>query len=87
MEKDYSAYSIDDFLADEDFLHWVFEPNQELNEFWRTWMLDHDDSVVIEAKMWALLIRENCLSYSISDEEIERIWEGVQKLAFKENQK
>lgn len=31
----YASYSVEDYLEDEDFRHWIFEPDDEANERWQ----------------------------------------------------
>jgi hypothetical protein len=79
MEKDYCAYSVDDFLADEYFLNWVLEPNQELNDFWKAWIVKNPDKekIIKEAKMMTLVIKESFVPNKLSNEEIDKVWKHI----------
>src|SRR5688572_14485796 len=43
MEKAYLHYTVDDFIADEDFQRWVKFPEKASNAFWRKWIADHPE--------------------------------------------
>ncbi|HUC82577.1 MAG TPA: FecR domain-containing protein [Flavisolibacter sp.] len=43
MHKDYSAFSEEDFIADEYFHQWVKTPDAENNQFWSAWVDAHPE--------------------------------------------
>lgn len=43
--KDYSKYSADDFIADDDFIRWVKSPTKELEGFWTAFIKENPDKV------------------------------------------
>lgn len=42
MDK-YGRYNVDDFLADDFFLHWVLHPTEEEERFWKKYLEEHPD--------------------------------------------
>ncbi|MEK6479728.1 FecR domain-containing protein [Catalinimonas sp. 4WD22] len=38
---DYTGYTVHDFVLDEYFQEWVFQPNQQNTLFWKQWLLKH----------------------------------------------
>lgn len=44
MVKDYSKYSVEDFLKDTSFLIWCFDPDKESSQFWRSFMTDYPEA-------------------------------------------
>lgn len=55
----YRNYQLEDFLADEEFKHWVLTPNPERNEFWKSWLKANPEKtkIVLEAREIILSIK------------------------------
>ncbi len=41
----YERYRVDDFLADDGFLHWVLDPSEEEEQFWKKFQEEHPEKV------------------------------------------
>jgi len=39
----YNEYGLEDFLTDEYFISWVFQPGKESNQFWRNWIKNNPE--------------------------------------------
>ncbi len=46
MEKNFTNYFADDFIADESFQDWATNPNEENKKFWIEWMQSHPEKNV-----------------------------------------
>lgn len=55
----YKLYSTEDFIQDEFFQHWIFAPNEENNQYWKTFLLHYpaQQSKVEEAREFLLAMR------------------------------
>ncbi|MFW5761233.1 MAG: FecR family protein [Cyclobacteriaceae bacterium] len=40
----YNDYKLEDFLTDEFFICWVFQPSKESNQFWQNWIKTHPET-------------------------------------------
>jgi transmembrane sensor len=54
----YSSYSVEDFIADEEFIKWVKNPDEQSNTFWNSWLTKnpHKQSDVARAREIILLL-------------------------------
>lgn len=43
MQKDYSNYTANDFLFDDDFIKWKLFPSDDINSFWETFISNHPE--------------------------------------------
>lgn len=70
---DYTRYSVHDFVLDEYFQEWVFQPDQQNNLFWKQWLHQHPQQQkdVEEAKR--LLLSLSFVQAKVSQGEIDNI--------------
>lgn len=78
--KEYSKYSVNDFVADDTFKDWVLQPNATSNAFWNDWVQKnpYQKEIVAQAKkIINHLHRAN--RQAIPSELIEDTWQNIKK--------
>ncbi|MEL7586869.1 MAG: FecR domain-containing protein [Prolixibacteraceae bacterium] len=80
MDK-YERYTVDDFLADDHFLHWVLQPTHDEDEFWRKYLDEHPDKRkdIEEARFICSVFQVKQKKLSL--DETYDIWDGVLRLS------
>ena len=83
--SNYSQYTVNDFVLDDAFRQWVFQPNEQNMTFWHTFMLQHpaQQSIVDEAA--SLLLHLNARHDDLTSASQEHIWQVLER-AFDEQQ-
>ena len=74
----YYEFDIQDFIEDEKFKEWVYEPTEGLNIFWETWISKNPtkEKTIEEAK--ELLIALQFQRYHLSEDRKEKIWNQIE---------
>jgi transmembrane sensor len=75
----YEGYDSEDFATDMHFTKWVHSPNDQYTSvFWETFLRKYPDKAYdIEMARNKILNLENTHSESLSDEEIEILWQRI----------
>jgi ferric-dicitrate binding protein FerR (iron transport regulator) len=69
--KNYTAYTLDDFVDDEDFRNWV-QGKSDKREFWKSFMLNHPHKQEILKQAEQIIHAAGVADEDISDPEIKR---------------
>jgi ferric-dicitrate binding protein FerR (iron transport regulator) len=72
---DYSQYSINDFVLDDSFRQWVFQPTEETMSFWHTFMLRHPEQQAVIEEATSILLHLRVHHDDLTDASRERIWQ------------
>lgn len=74
----YIKYSTEEFILDDDFMHWVLHPNQESDQDWDDFMKKHPEKKqqVKEAVFMIKAIR--AVEPAISEQRLSRVYKNVQ---------
>mgnify|MGYP001026632351 CR=1 FL=1 len=75
--KNYHFYTARDFALDEDFQNWVLHPDIKNTHFWKSWLQEHSANAAIINEAITLVRSVNYRSYSLSDEDKQKLWESV----------
>jgi ferric-dicitrate binding protein FerR (iron transport regulator) len=75
--KDYYHFTVNDFVMDEYFRQWVWNPNEESNRFWRSWIAKHPDKNTDIEEAISLLKKLNFPEHTLSDKEIVTLWDNI----------
>lgn len=75
---DYSQFSVSDFVLDESFRRWVFQPDEETMSFWHTFMLRHPDQQAIINEASNILLHLRTRYDDLTDASRERIWQVLE---------
>lgn len=75
--SNYRDFTVQQFLEDPFFRNWVLRPDFDSDQFWDTWILENPDQKekLLEAK--SLLIELRNPDYSLTQDEIEAIWNRI----------
>ncbi len=76
MDK-YERYKVDDFLADDYFLHWILHPTEEEQRFWEKYLEEHPEKRkdIEEARFICSIFQVKQKKLSLN--ETYEIWDGV----------
>jgi transmembrane sensor len=70
--KDYRLYEVVDFVSDEDFIHWVYNENEEDKLFWEKWLSENPGKHLAVAEARRLLYSISVTRVPVSDIEIQQ---------------
>jgi transmembrane sensor len=75
--KDYARFTVKDFIMDEYFQLWVFNPVGNMEAYWQNWLDENPDkrSDVEEAR--ATLLRLNFASFDLPSEDVSYLWNKI----------
>ena len=82
---DYNQYTVNDFVLDDAFRQWVFQPNEQNMTFWHTFMLQHPAQQAVIDEAASLLLHLNTRYDDLTSASQERIWQVLER-AFDEQQ-
>ncbi len=72
---DYSHYSINEFVLDDSFRRWVFQPDEQTMSFWHTYMLSHPEQQTDIDQASSILLHLRIRHHDLTDASRERIWQ------------
>lgn len=77
--KDYTLFSVKEFVLDEFFQSWVYSPGERTNSYWQMWLEEnpHKAGDVEEAK--SILLRFSFTQYNLPGEDVVTLWSHVRK--------
>ena len=81
---DYADYTVDDFVSDEFFWRWVFNPDEETTLFWEVWLQENPHQAPTVAKAREIILHRDALQHTLSDKKVEAIWQNIQQAHQKE---
>ncbi|GAB3780956.1 hypothetical protein GCM10028818_34110 [Spirosoma horti] len=84
QQPDYSQYSLHDFVLDDSFRQWVFEPNEQRMTFWHSVMLRHPEQRGLIDEAASLLLHLHARYDDLTDASQQRIWQVLDR-AFDEH--
>ena len=74
---DYSQFSVEDFLLDDQFRKWIFNPEKDDNIYWENWLAQNPKKAteLIEARN--LLLNLSMKDYRLTVEETADLWDII----------
>lgn len=75
--KDYTRFAVKDFIMDEYFQAWIFNPTRDTESFWQTWLDDNPQKRHDVEEARTTLLRLNFSSYSLPAEDVSRVWNNI----------
>ncbi|WP_460911566.1 FecR family protein [Spirosoma areae] len=75
---DYSQYSINDFVLDDSFRRWVFQPDERTMSFWHSYMLRHPGQQVDIDQASSILLHLRVHHDDLTEASRERIWQVLE---------
>ncbi|WP_460950366.1 FecR family protein [Spirosoma daeguense] len=79
MEKSYQQFTLRDFVLDEAFRKWVFQPDEINMTYWHTFMLKNPDKQAIIDEAASLLLHLNARYDDLTDASQQRIQQVVER--------
>jgi hypothetical protein len=75
--KDYARFSVKDFIMDEYFQLWVFNPVGNIDAYWQNWLDENPSkrSDVEEAR--STLLRLNFATFELPSEDVSYLWNKI----------
>jgi len=81
--KDYTKFTVEEFVQDEAFQQWILRPHAESELFWQTWMADHPESATVINEARAIVRQIRFSEYTLPAGEIASLWQRIQTGATK----
>jgi ferric-dicitrate binding protein FerR (iron transport regulator) len=85
MAQPYQQFTLRDFVLDDAFRRWVFQPDEENMTFWHTFMLKHPEQQAVIDEAASLLLHLNAHYDDLADASQQRIWHVLEN-AFDQRQ-
>lgn len=79
QQPDYSQYSLHDFVLDDSFRQWVFEPNEQRMTFWHGVMLRNPEQQRLIDEATSLLLHLHTRYDDLTDASQQRIWQVLDR--------
>ena len=75
--RDYSQFTLTEFLEDDSFIQWVIDPDAKSNSFWQSFLISHPEKeqVVKEASSVILVYRKQVMF--TNEERREAVWKRI----------
>ena len=78
MVKNYKNFSVSDFAEDDYFQSWVFRPDENTNDFWKFWVLNHPGKAADIEEAKEILNNFTLPHYTLSQDDISELWRKIQ---------
>ena len=78
--KDYAVFSVKDFVMDEYFQSWVFNPVENSNAFWQSWMQEYSDKRREIEEARSILLRLNFSRHDLPAQDVSHLWNQIRKV-------
>ncbi|WP_276373840.1 FecR domain-containing protein [Chryseolinea sp. H1M3-3] len=75
--KDYSQFSVKDFIMDEHFQSWVFAMDENTESFWHTWLEENPERRGDVEEARSTLLRLNFYNYDLPANEVSAVWNQI----------
>lgn len=85
MAQSYQQFTLRDFVLDDMFRRWVFQPDEENMTYWHTFMLKHPEKQAVVDEAASLLLHLNARYDDLTDASQQRIRQVLER-AFDEHQ-
>lgn len=79
MAQPYQNYTLRDFVLDDAFRRWVFQPDEQNMTFWHTYMLRHPEQQALIDEAASLLLHLNAQYDDLTDASQQRIWQVLEQ--------
>lgn len=76
--RDFSEYTVADFVGDPFFRDWVLRPDSDHEEFWQEWCQLHPEKVEIIDEARRLLFNLGLPHYQLPESAVSTLWSAIQ---------
>ncbi len=73
----YAEFSSSDFVADEYFRRWVYQPDPSTRRFWKNWLGQHPEKQEAVEEAQRLFTSLRFKEYAASPQEKLELWQGI----------
>lgn len=77
--KDYARFSVEEFIMDEYFQSWVFNPSGKSDAYWQSWLEEHPEKLVDLEEARTTLLRLNFSNWPLAAEEVSNLWNRIRQ--------
>ena len=71
-------FSIEDFVLDNYFRHWVLNPDRDSNIFWEAYIKEHPCQVEMMEKAREIIVNLPKVQNKLSEDEVLQIWKNIE---------
>lgn len=75
--KDYSHFSVNDFVLDEFFENWVLKPDEYTNAWWEQWLTEHPHKRNEVEQAREIIKQLTFPSYSMTETDVAELWTRI----------
>ncbi|MBT1698521.1 FecR domain-containing protein [Fulvivirgaceae bacterium PWU4] len=75
--KDYSKFSVNDFVLDDFFRAWVKAPDEHSSTFWMQWLKDHPERAKDVEEATNIVKHVGFQQYAMSGDDIANLWNRI----------
>lgn len=79
--KDYTLFSVKDFVLDEFFQSWVYYPGEKTNSYWQGWLDENPEKTADIEEAKSILLRFSFTQYNLPADEVSMLWTQIRKPA------
>lgn len=77
--KDYARFSVEEFIMDEDFQSWVFDPGGKNDAYWQSWLEENPHKLADVEEARSTLLRLNFSNWELPAEEVSTLWSRIRQ--------
>jgi transmembrane sensor len=81
--KDYALFIVKDFVLDEYFQTWVFDPSGSSNSFWQSWLEEYPHKLGEIQEARSILLQFNFSNHNLKAEEVSKLWNQIRSVDHK----
>jgi transmembrane sensor len=81
--KQYSNFSVNDFVLDEFFRSWVTKPDEYSSAFWSQWMKDHPGKKEIIEEARSIIKHLSFSEHTLSEQDVAILWDRIKAFSSK----
>lgn len=78
----YTNFTVEDFVADDEFIRWVTQPDEATNQFWAQFIEanSRQAEVIEQSRQWVLHLEQGQQNQSVSDAAtLRRMWDHIEQ--------
>jgi transmembrane sensor len=75
--KDYSNFSVNDFVLDDFFRSWITRPDEHTNAFWTQWLKDHPEKIKDVEDARSIIKHVVFRQYAMPGDDVANLWNRI----------
>ena len=77
--KDYARFSVEEFIMDEHFQSWVFDPGGKSDAYWQSWLEENPGKLADVEEARSTLLSLNFSNWELPPEEVSDLWSRIRQ--------